>query len=79
VEHHIPEAEMLTDVSAEISFQIPTTASAAFKEFFVDLDGSLERLQLITYSISVTTLEEVFIRVARGDEGHGSTDLLEPV
>jgi ABC-type multidrug transport system ATPase subunit len=44
VETYIPEAEMLSDVSAEISFQIPTTASAVFKDFFVALDKNLEPL-----------------------------------
>ncbi len=69
IHRHIPEAELLSDVSGEISFQIPTSAAQNFKDFFLDLDQSIEALQLITYSISVTTLEEVFIRVARGDAG----------
>jgi len=72
IQEYIPDVEVVNDISAEIQLQIPTSAAEKFKDFFVALDNNIERLQLITYSISVTTLEEVFLRVARGEEGSAS-------
>lgn len=71
VNQHIPDAELLADASAEISFQLPLASSARFKDFFTDLDRNLDNLDLLSYAISVTTLEEVFLRVARGDQERG--------
>ena len=41
--------------------------SAKFKDFFDEFDRSLEDLGLRSYGISVTTLEEVFLRVGHPD------------
>ncbi|CAG9334832.1 unnamed protein product [Blepharisma stoltei] len=65
---YIPEASIMSDVHAEISFQIPNSSSSKFTEFFTALDQQLKSLQLRSYGVSVTTLEEVFLRVARGDD-----------
>ena len=54
---------MLSDVGAELSFQLPLTASAQFPELFARLEADSERLGIETYGISVTTLEEVFMKV----------------
>ena len=37
--------------------------SGKFKEFFEDFDNNLETLGIRSYGISITTLEEVFLRV----------------
>ena len=34
-----------------------------FTHFFEELDHSLEKLNILTYGISITTLEDVFLRV----------------
>ncbi|RHY74103.1 hypothetical protein DYB30_011295, partial [Aphanomyces astaci] len=45
-----------------------------FAPMFVELDANLARLGVLSYGISVTTLEEVFIKVAEiGDEHHQHT------
>ncbi|CAG9334828.1 unnamed protein product [Blepharisma stoltei] len=64
----IPNAVLMSNVHAEITFQIPTSSSSKFTTFFSRLDSSLRRLKLRSYGVSVTTLEEVFLRVARGDD-----------
>ena len=68
VRNKVPEAKVLSSVGAEVSFQLPKTASGAFKALFDGLNKHKETLGLENYGISVTTLEEVFIRVTRGDE-----------
>eukprot|EP00358_Blepharisma_japonicum_P005429 CAMPEP_0202940626 /NCGR_PEP_ID=MMETSP1395-20130829/752_1 /ASSEMBLY_ACC=CAM_ASM_000871 /TAXON_ID=5961 /ORGANISM="Blepharisma japonicum, Strain Stock R1072" /LENGTH=1359 /DNA_ID=CAMNT_0049635207 /DNA_START=1192 /DNA_END=5271 /DNA_ORIENTATION=- len=68
VQKIIPEAEVLSDVSAECTFQIPLSASPIFSHFFKELDKRRDDLKIEAYGMSVTTLEEVFLRVARGDD-----------
>ena len=68
VQESVPDAVTLGDVAAEISFRLPQNSNTVFKSLFASLDGKLNELNLENYSISVTTLEEVFLRVSRGDE-----------
>lgn len=65
---HLGEVKCLSEVSSEITYQIPTALSAKFKDFFQNFDVSLDRLGIRSYGISVTTLEEVFLRVGHGDD-----------
>ena len=67
VKQYIPHARKVSDVHAEIAFECPLDPENRFDVFFEELDKRLGELSLRSYSISVTTLEEVFIRVARGD------------
>jgi ATP-binding cassette subfamily A (ABC1) protein 3 len=50
-------------VGAELSFQLPLTSSAAFPELFATIERDTAALGVQTYGISVTTLEEVFMKV----------------
>lgn len=64
----IGTVKKLSEVSSEISFQIPNELSHKFKDFFTMFDKDLEQLEIRSYGISVTTLEEVFLRVGQGDD-----------
>lgn len=64
----IPDATKLSEVSSEMIFQLPQSASAVFKDFFEELDESLENLRVKSYGVGVTTLEEVFLKVGSIDE-----------
>ena len=66
----IPEAIKLSDVSAEISFQLSLDSVSKFKDLFDGLDNKLDELNINSYGISITTLEEVFLRVAENDDVH---------
>ena len=68
VKQSVPDAIVLGDVAAEITLRLPQNANTVFKTLFSSLDEKLDSLSLENYSISVTTLEEVFLRVSRGDE-----------
>jgi hypothetical protein len=39
-----------------------------FKEFFNDLDNNLDLLNIRSYGVGITTLEEVFLKIGKGDE-----------
>ncbi|DAZ93924.1 TPA: LOW QUALITY PROTEIN: hypothetical protein N0F65_008867 [Lagenidium giganteum] len=59
---HIPQAQVLSN--------LPMDTSSKFAGLFRQLDASLSSLALHSYGISVTTMEEVFIKVAES----GDTD-----
>ncbi|KAH9143316.1 hypothetical protein AeRB84_012675 [Aphanomyces euteiches] len=75
VQRHIGEdIKVLSNVGTEISFQLPLDCSHLFAKMFAELDTKLDDLGVLSYGISVTTLEEVFIKVAEiGDENHQHT------
>ncbi|CAK4124276.1 unnamed protein product, partial [Aphanomyces euteiches] len=75
VQHHIgDDVKVLSNVGTEISFQLPLDCSHLFAKMFAELDDKLDELGVLSYGISVTTLEEVFIKVAEiGDEFHQHT------
>lgn len=64
----IPSGRILSNVGTELAFQLPMNTSSQFAQLFRDLDSHLEQLQLRTYGISVTTMEEVFIKVAEASD-----------
>lgn len=68
VQSFVEEAEPLSDVGAEQSFRLPFTASGQFVDLFRAFDEQKEELGIAEYGISVTTLEEVFIRVGEMEE-----------
>lgn len=62
------QIKKLSEVSSEITFQIPSQLSERFKNFFTRFDQDLDGLGIRSYGISVTTLEEVFLKVGHGDD-----------
>lgn len=65
IQQYIPDASILTNVGAEMTFQLPFTASNQFVALFTELDSRLNELKLNTYGVSVTTMEEVFLNSAK--------------
>jgi len=62
---HVHDYKLLSNAGNEIAFQLPFTSSAAFGKLFTEVDENLASLHLRSYGISVTTLEEVFLRVSQ--------------
>jgi hypothetical protein len=62
---HVSDYKLLSDAGKEISFQLPFSSSSSFAGLFSDIESNLDNLRLRSYGISVTTLEEVFIRVSK--------------
>ncbi|EEY56287.1 ATP-binding Cassette (ABC) superfamily [Phytophthora infestans T30-4] len=74
VQSYVPAAVLLSNVGSEIAFQLPLNSSSEFATMFAEMDRRLKRLGLLSYGVSVTTLEEVFIKVAEmGDENNQHT------
>ncbi|XP_022766658.1 ABC transporter A family member 1 isoform X6 [Durio zibethinus] len=79
VYRYIPSATCVSEVGTEISFKLPLASSSAFESMFREIESCIGRsvsnsetrvsednnyLGIESYGISVTTLEEVFLRVA---------------
>ncbi|KAJ4767254.1 ABC transporter A family member 1 [Rhynchospora pubera] len=79
VQQHIPAATCLSDVGTEISFRLPLSSSSSFEAMFREIESCIRQSNqqpessfihsdttscIESYGISVTTLEEVFLRVS---------------
>ncbi|KAF2069523.1 hypothetical protein CYY_009160 [Polysphondylium violaceum] len=65
VHRYIPEALILSDAGTELSYRLPTSSMPSFVNFFRDLDSNKHNLGISTFGISVTTMEEVFLRIGQ--------------
>ena len=65
VHKFVPDALVLNDVGTELTFQLPFAASAKFANLFEQIEQNTSSLGVDSYGISVTTLEEVFIKITR--------------
>jgi ATP-binding cassette subfamily A (ABC1) protein 3 len=68
VKDAVPNASLLSNVGTEMSYQLPLAAAAAFTGMFEQLDDETDQGNVVTYGVGVTTLDEVFLLVARGGE-----------
>ena len=68
VKEHIPDVEIQSEVGTELIMRLPMHASSGFPELLSKLDANLSDFGLETYGLSATTLEEVFLQVARDED-----------
>lgn len=62
LEQFIPNIEMTANVGTELSFKLPEKYAKAFEGMLSTIEEQSEKLGILGYGISVTTLEEVFLR-----------------
>lgn len=62
----VPEATLLTNVGTEMSYQLPLGAAPNFTPMFDQLDEQVDKGGIVTYGVGITTLDDVFLLVARG-------------
>ena len=60
----IPSSNVLSNVSSEIAIQLRSESIGKFPEIFQGLDERKNEFSIESYGISITTLEEVFLKVA---------------
>ncbi|EDL22309.1 mCG132071, partial [Mus musculus] len=61
--HHIPNAVLESNIGEEMIFTLPKKTIHRFEALFNDLELRQTELGISTFATSVTTMEEVFIRV----------------
>lgn len=68
VKNYVQHAERESNIGAELSFRLPHNSTGMFPALFDDLDSNKQKLGISSYGVSVTTMEEVFIRVGEGTD-----------
>eukprot|EP00794_Sanderia_malayensis_P017576 gene17576-19328_t len=63
---NIPNAKMVSNIGAELAYVLEDESSKHFKEFFTILEEQQEKLGVSSFGVSLTTLEEVFLKVGEG-------------
>ena len=58
-----PEIMKLSEIQGEMTIQIPRDYTYMFKDFFGQFDNDLADLDIQTYGVSITTLEQVFLEI----------------
>lgn len=59
----ISKAEVESNVGAELSFILPHGSSNRFPYLFSQIEERKDQLKIASYGASVTTMEEVFLRL----------------
>jgi len=67
VREHVNNAQLLSTHGAELIYRLPFETSKQFPSMFRQIDEQKDKLHVDSYGISVTTLEEVFIKVGHGE------------
>lgn len=63
VKSHVPEAAIESNISSELSYILPQESSTAFEGLFKELETDMVKLGISSFGASVTTMEEVFLKV----------------
>ena len=65
---NIPKSSKVSEVSSEATYRLPKGSESHFAEFFIKFDNQLSNLGVSSYGVSMTTLEEVFLKVENYDK-----------
>ena len=68
VKSFVSEAEQVTDVAAELSFILPSSSTPSFPDLFDELEATKAELGILSFGVSITTMEEVFMKVGEGTD-----------
>ncbi|XP_072455433.1 phospholipid-transporting ATPase ABCA3-like isoform X2 [Notamacropus eugenii] len=65
IHEHMPDASLESNIGAELSFILPKENVDRFKALFEELEDRQTELGISSFGVSVTTMEEVFLRVSK--------------
>ncbi|XP_070779248.1 phospholipid-transporting ATPase ABCA3 [Enoplosus armatus] len=65
VHMYVPNATMESSAGAELSYILPKESTSRFELLFAELEMNRDELGIASYGASVTTMEEVFLRVGK--------------
>ncbi|ETO27514.1 hypothetical protein RFI_09617 [Reticulomyxa filosa] len=63
VAKHVTTASVIAIAAGEITFRLPFDETPHFAKMFEELDAKKSQIGVSAYGVSVTTLEEVFLRI----------------
>ncbi|KAG1651994.1 ATP-binding cassette sub-family A member 3 [Nymphon striatum] len=73
VNKFVPNAEIESNVGAELSFILPRESSPNFQALFQNIEDNKQTLGISGYGASITTMEEVFIKVGEASNNEKSS------
>ena len=62
IQSKIPTASMVSNEADEAKFALPSNEASKFEELFKMLETDLKTLGIDSFGLSVTSMEEVFLR-----------------
>ena len=62
VTSYVPDAQLESNMAAELSFVLPRESSPNFEKLFAFLEQNKNGLGIMSFGASVTTMEEVFLK-----------------
>ncbi|KAG5500980.1 hypothetical protein GH5_04569 [Leishmania sp. Ghana 2012 LV757] len=72
----VPAAEAVGSGAGEVAYRLPMASKPAFPDLLAAVEECIPSLGINAYSLSATTLEEVFIKIAEGPEKEDDADEL---
>jgi len=69
IKRHIEGVSIRKKAGKETTYFLPKSQDNKLKDLFTDLDKNLHDLKIASYGMATNTLEDIFLRVAREDEG----------
>ncbi|XP_013413247.1 ATP-binding cassette sub-family A member 3 [Lingula anatina] len=66
IQGHVPSSTLETDIGAELSYVLPREEICRFEGLFADLEVRHKDLGVSSFGVSLTTMEEVFLKVGEG-------------
>jgi len=78
ITNNVPGSTKVSEVSSEATYLLPKDSSKYFSEFFKKFDSDLKKLGVSSYGVSMTTLEEVFLKVEQDPE-ENKAEIMEKI
>nr|CAJ2475710.1 unnamed protein product [Leishmania braziliensis] len=72
----VPAAEGVGSGAGEVAYRLPMASKPAFPDLLAAVEDGIPGLGINAYSLSATTLEEVFIKIAEGLDAECDADAL---
>ncbi len=71
VAKHVPDSEVTLNIGRQLKLRLPFVQQDKYKSLFTELDTALPQLGITSYGVTITTLEDVFMKV--DDDASAST------
>lgn len=68
LQKYIPNIEIQTEIGHELTYELPEDGVSTFEKMFSDLEQYQENLGLNSFGLSLTTMEDVFLKVGSDSE-----------
>lgn len=71
---HIPDIQIETDIGSELTYLLKESYIPQFKDLLEDFENNSNELGISSFGVTLTTLEEVFLKVMQEDEKRMEAD-----